>query len=501
MQQFGKYVLIEPIATGGMAEVFKALWRGDSGFERTVAIKRILPHLTEDEDFIKMFIDEAKIAVQLSHANIAQILDLGREGSSYFIALEYIDGRDLRAVLERERENGRAVPVDMATHIVMKVASALHHAHAATGRDGQPLNIIHRDVSPQNVLVSFEGEVKVIDFGLARAAGRLTQTQAGVVKGKLAYISPQQALGEPFDHRSDIFSLGVSFYEMLTGYRLYHRKTDVDTLLAVQACEVVPPRQCAPHIPVHLEAILMRTLQRDPNMRYQTAMDLHDDLEVFVYESGNVVTRHALADYLQELFQQAPTAARVAQHDLAAEVESLPPDSMPPDMTRPADTDPPRPGLDVGIQTEHEPLADVDNLDTRAVVLPEVSRSDAQPRAGLGADVPVDVDLGELDAGMEHHAPVDAMSEDAQTVHHVARLPHREPGEAATVTDTIPAPPMFESEDAGGVPEEAPTQLNRAPTAEEILEMFQEADATDDETVVGEPSTLLRDLSRRRDPK
>src|SRR5690606_307627 len=199
----------ERIGVGGMAEVFKAKTFGAEGFERLVAIKRILAHLVEDEDFVNMFIDEAKIAVRLQHPNIVGIHDLGRAGGTLYIAMEYVPGRDVRAIYDFEQERGGATPIGVACHIVMKMCEALHHAHFATGPRGEPLQVIHRDVSPQNVLISFDGEVKVADFGLAKARGRMVQTQAGVVKGKLAYMSPEQLRGDDIDHRVDVFGLGI----------------------------------------------------------------------------------------------------------------------------------------------------------------------------------------------------------------------------------------------------------------------------------------------------
>ena len=341
MKPFGKYLLHERIATGGMAEVFKgSLLNESSGFERLVAIKVILPQLGEDRDFVSMFIDEAKIAVQLSHSNIAQILDLGREGDAYFIAMEYVHGRDLRAILERERKRRSAVPVAVACHVAMKIAAALHHAHNATGRDGRPLGVIHRDVSPQNVLVSFDGEVKVCDFGLAKAAGRATQTNAGVVKGKLAYLSPQQAHGEDIDHRSDLYSLGLVLFELLTGRRMFDRGNDIDTVLAVQRNETVRLREAAPSMPAHLEAIIARALSRDPERRYQTGMDFHDDLEMFIYEHGALVTRKDVAGYVRALFEESTAPSTVT-----AVIEEPPrhdtiPVAAPPDSEPPPDSDP-----------------------------------------------------------------------------------------------------------------------------------------------------------------
>ncbi|MEQ8894247.1 MAG: serine/threonine-protein kinase [Sandaracinaceae bacterium] len=200
---FGKYVLLERVNVGGMAEVFKAKAFGVEGFERLVAVKRILPSIAEDQEFITMFIDEAKIAVQLTHANIAQIFDLGKVGDSYFIAMEYVHGKDLRAIFDRARKRGETVPVPMACYDVMKVCEGLDYAHNKKDAAGRELNLVHRDVSPQNILISYDGETKIIDFGIAKAAGKAGKTQAGILKGKFGYMSREQVRGVRVDRGSD----------------------------------------------------------------------------------------------------------------------------------------------------------------------------------------------------------------------------------------------------------------------------------------------------------
>jgi serine/threonine protein kinase len=214
---FGKYYLLERINVGGMAEVFKAKAFGVEGFERLLAVKRILPNIAEDEEFITMFIDEAKIAVQLQHANVAQIFDLGKVDDSYFIALEYVNGKDLRAIFDRGRQRGEVMSVPQACFVVMQVCEGLDYAHNKRDAQGHELHLVHRDISPQNVLIGFEGEIKLIDFGIAKAAGKASKTQAGILKGKFGYMSPEQVRGLPIDRRSDIFSVGIVLYELLTG--------------------------------------------------------------------------------------------------------------------------------------------------------------------------------------------------------------------------------------------------------------------------------------------
>ena len=240
-QPFGKYYLLERINVGGMAEVFKAKAFGVEGFERLVAVKRILPSVAQDEEFIRMFIDEAKIAVQLNHANIAQIFDLGMADGAYYIALEYVPGKDLRTLFENARKTRRPLTVAQACYSIIKICEGLDYAHNKRDGHGRELHIVHRDVSPQNVLISEEGEVKVIDFGIAKAAGRASRTKAGILKGKFGYMSPEQVRGLPLDRRSDIFSLGIILYEILTMERLFVGESDFATLEKVRNVEILPP--------------------------------------------------------------------------------------------------------------------------------------------------------------------------------------------------------------------------------------------------------------------
>ena len=225
--KFGNYLLLERIAVGGMAEVFVAKAFGVEGFERLLAIKKIVPTMGEDAEFIHMFVDEARIAVQLSHANIVQVLELGKHDENLYIAMEYISGRDLRQLIERFRKREQSVPVPQACLIVAEVCEALDYAHRKRDAQGRPLGIVHRDVSPQNVLVSFEGEVKLIDFGIAKAESRLQKTQSGILKGKFSYMSPEQVKGQPIDGRSDVFACGILLWELVCGENRIRRRREV----------------------------------------------------------------------------------------------------------------------------------------------------------------------------------------------------------------------------------------------------------------------------------
>ncbi|HZJ67504.1 MAG TPA: serine/threonine-protein kinase, partial [Kofleriaceae bacterium] len=299
---FGKYYLLERISVGGMAEVFRSKAFGVEGFERLVAVKRILPSVAEDKEFIRMFIEEAKLAVQLNHANIAQIFDLGVVDGSYYIALEHVHGRDLRGIFERCRELAEAMPIAQACFIAMKVCEGLDYAHNKRDQSGRSLQLIHRDVSPHNILVSFEGEVKLIDFGVAKAASAGPRTMAGILKGKFGYMSPEQARGGHIDRRSDVFSCGVVLYELLTGERLFAADSDYATAEKVKNVEILPPSTYNRKIPDELERIVLKALAKDVDERYQNAIDLHDELQAFVYTAGEFYSRKDLAGWMKRSF-------------------------------------------------------------------------------------------------------------------------------------------------------------------------------------------------------
>lgn len=339
---FGKYYLLDRISVGGMAEVFKAKAFGVEGFERLLAVKRILPSIAEDEEFITMFIDEAKIAVQLTHANIAQIFDLGKVGDSYFIAMEYIEGKDLRAIFDRMRKKGQTIPFPMAVYITMKICEGLDYAHNKKDSAGRDLNLVHRDVSPQNVLTSFDGQVKVIDFGIAKAAGKAGKTQAGILKGKFGYMSPEQVRGKPLDRRSDIFAVGICLWEMITGERLFIGESDFSTLEKVRNVDIVPPSSFNKRIPQELEKIVLKALGKEVEERYQSAIDLHDDLQSWMYTSGSFFSRKDLAAFQQEVFREdiEKNAAMNEEFDDSLLRSSVPP---PPRASKNTGTAPPPP--------------------------------------------------------------------------------------------------------------------------------------------------------------
>jgi serine/threonine protein kinase len=306
-RKFGPYSLIQQIAVGGMAEVHLARTEGIAGFEKYVAIKMIHPNFSEDQQFVQMLIDEAKITVQLSHVNIAQTFDLGRVGKTYYITMEFVEGCDLYKLLRTGAELDVDVPIDVASFIVKEAATGLDYAHRKRDAMGQPLKIVHRDVSPQNLLISSVGEVKVIDFGIAKATMRAQETQAGVIKGKYYYMSPEQAWGEHVDSRTDVFSVGIILYELLTGQMLYLEE-DLHLLLdMIREARIAPPSSLRRDIPPELEAIVMRALQKRPNDRYATAREMASDLDRFLHKVSPVFGTQDVVKWTKKVLGDEPS--------------------------------------------------------------------------------------------------------------------------------------------------------------------------------------------------
>jgi serine/threonine protein kinase len=303
LEEFGNYYLLEKIAVGGMAELFKARQRGVHNFEKIVAIKRILPHLSDNDEFVRMFIDEAKLAAQLTHPNIVQIFDLGKAGGFYYIAMEYVDGKDLRSLLRKVREYRSPFPEAVAAFVTMKVAMALDYAHRKRGMNDKELKLVHRDVSPQNVLISSEGAVKLVDFGIAKAATKSTQTMAGALKGKLLYMSPEQALGQSLDNRSDIYSLGLVLFELLTGERCFQADSELGVLEKVRLGKVQDIQTVNPVVSRDMANILNKALQKNVDQRYGSARLMERDLKSLLVRHGNEPTDHEVAEYVNTLLK------------------------------------------------------------------------------------------------------------------------------------------------------------------------------------------------------
>jgi len=299
---FGRYFLIDKIAVGGMAEVFKAKSFSHGGFEKLLVIKRILQHLSDNEEFVDMFIDEAKISVELQHPNIVQIYDFGRIQENYFIAMECVEGKDIKDILRKLAEKRKLLPTEYSVYIAHEMCKGLDYAHKRTDMQGSPLGIIHRDVSPSNILVSYSGEVKVADFGIAKAQISAYNTKGGVLKGKFEYMSPEQASGQTLNHQADIFATGIILHEMLTGRRLFKTDSDVKTLEKIKAADVELPSKLNPGVPKRLDEIVMRALAVDRTDRFEDARDLQSALLEFMYPATPDLTRENLGHFLTELF-------------------------------------------------------------------------------------------------------------------------------------------------------------------------------------------------------
>ncbi len=312
-QPFGAYDLLERINVGGMAEVFRAVHRQS---RRTVAIKRILPSIAEDEEFISMFRDEATIASQLDHPNIAKIFDIGRVDASYYIALEFVSGRDMRTIIDSAERRNASIPLDFTLHVMMSLCRGLDYAHRRKDASGIPLGLVHRDVSPQNILVSYDGDVKLIDFGIAKAAGKLARTQVGSIKGKFGYMSPEQVRGLPVDQRTDIFAVGICFWEFLTKQRLFHGDNEIVVMDRIRNADVDPPSRIVPGLAPELDQMVMRALAKDADERYTSASDFHADLSAYAHTVGMVVQRDLAADYMRRTFPN-DASLRVASHEEA----------------------------------------------------------------------------------------------------------------------------------------------------------------------------------------
>jgi serine/threonine protein kinase len=294
---FGRYRLLEQIARGGMAEVFKAKSHGVEGFEKVLVLKRILPELANNPQFVEMFLQEARLSVTLSHANIVQVFDLGREDDTYFIAMEYVPGMDLARVIRHHRKRSKPTPIALCVYIACEVARGLDYAHRRKDAHGQALGVVHRDVSPQNVLLSFEGEVKIADFGIARA--RNTVEQNGAVRGKYAYMAPEQANGQPIDARADVYALGVTLYEALTGRNPFVARTPQEVLLRVKSGAWTPLREARPDVPADLAEVIERSLSLRADARPPSAAVLYEELTQTLYSSGHRVGPHDLAEWVR----------------------------------------------------------------------------------------------------------------------------------------------------------------------------------------------------------
>lgn len=314
-QTAGQYYLMEKLAQGGMAEIYKGLSYDVHGLKKTVCIKKILPHLLASSEFIDSLIDEAKLAVRLVHGNIAQTYDLGKVGDDYFMVMEYVDGRSLSQIHKKCLSKGELIPIPILVFVVSEVLNGLNYMHRRTDENGNPLNIVHRDISPQNIMVSYSGTVKIIDFGIAKAMFKVGSTDSGVLKGKFAYMSPEQAHGDALDQRSDVFSLGIILHEMITGKRLFKAEDSRQTIRNVRRAQVESPSLFRADLPDELDRISMKALSKDRRRRYLFASEMHNDLVKFLYTTYPEFKPSDIGRFLQELFADDIADGKVAEAD------------------------------------------------------------------------------------------------------------------------------------------------------------------------------------------
>jgi serine/threonine protein kinase len=351
-----RYRVIEKLESGGMAEVFRAESEGLQGFRKQVAIKRVLPHLSSKKKFISMFLDEARLSAQLSHSNCVQVFDIGVGDSAFFIVMEFVDGANLKAIIEHLRKTGKDFPIEVAVYICVEICKGLVYAHELTDSNGVALHIVHRDMSPPNVLITKHGEIKIVDFGLAKANTQLEKSEPGIIKGKFSYLSPEAAMGQEVDLRTDVFAVGIILWELLSGQRLFLGDTDFQTVKKVQAAAVPSISAINKKVPPDLEKIIIRALARDPSQRYPDARSLGSELSRFLFRYGVPVSTFELGPLVQGVMkerqrarpQQASIIDKLIEEALF-EFTSLTDDkAAPPAGARPIEVSVARPGIDMG---------------------------------------------------------------------------------------------------------------------------------------------------------
>ena len=303
-EKFGKYSLLHKLATGGMGEVWLARQSGPAGFDRFIAVKRLLPNLAENNEFVQMFLDEARLAARLTHPNICQVYEFGREGGSYYLAMEYMHGESLSSMLERSIKERKPLSQPVVAMIIQQALEGLHFAHEAKDEQGRPLNLVHRDISPSNIFVTYDGQVKLLDFGIAKAAHRITQTVAGSIKGKFGYIAPEVYKGMTIDRRVDLFAMGVVLWEMLTRRRLYKRAAEYEILRAIVEEEPPDPRTLDSSISQELAQTALKALAKLPGERYQTALEMRRAVSSFLRSLRDEMDAQALAEVMVQLYGQ-----------------------------------------------------------------------------------------------------------------------------------------------------------------------------------------------------
>lgn len=391
MAERERYRPLFKLDSGGMAEVYVAEAESMAGFKKKVAIKRILPGLLKDERFVRMFLDEARLSLRLNHANIVSVFDIGKSQSSYFIVMEYVDGTNLKYILQYMSRRRSPVPVHLTVWILNEILKGLDYAHSLRDPEvGRNLGLVHRDISPPNILISWNGEVKLTDFGLAKASTQLESTDPGVVKGKFSYLAPEAANGLEVDHRADIFAVGIIAWEMLTGRRLFLGESDYKTVELVRNAEVPDMRPINPDVPPELEKIIRRALARDIEARYQHASDFADDLLGFLFSRSLKVSSRDLSDLLDEMRRSQPSsenAPQASQSNLILKLlddEFLHFKSLDEDSDAPTTGSQPLDGFLDGMSSNYDPsaplpLADFESSD--AAALPHQAREATPPPA------------------------------------------------------------------------------------------------------------------------
>src|SRR5262249_20765211 len=304
--RLGKYEIVTPLATGGMARIYVARTTGIGSFERHVVLKLITPERANDTTAVQMFLDEARLAAARNHQNVAQVFEVGQDAGIHYLAMEYVHGQDLRALLAKAGGQGTRVPLDLALTVVAGAAAGLHHAHERRDGNGVPLGIVHRDVSPSNIMIGYDGAVKLLDFGIAKATSRSVETQSGIIKGKFAYMAPEQCRGRDVDRRSDVFSLGIILYEISTQHRCFRADSDFDTMHRIVTGDIVRPTRLVQGYPQALEAIVMKALAVDANQRYQTAGLLLEAVESFAMAARMSLSTMGLGRFMRDMFGEVP---------------------------------------------------------------------------------------------------------------------------------------------------------------------------------------------------
>ena len=450
----GRYRVVDEIGIGGMASVHLARMDGPGGFQRWAAIKKIHSHLIEDDSFIQMFLDEAQVAARISHPNVAQVFDLGKTEDTYWIAMEYLHGEPLREIMRRTEEVGTAMPPEIACRVIADAAEGLHAAHDLTGKNGEQLNLVHRDVTPHNLFVTYDGITKVLDFGIAKFSSRAAHTKAGTLKGKLAYMSPEQVHGEQLDRRTDVFALGVVLWELTTGRRLFRMDSDLDTLAKVQECDVPRPSALIRGYPIDLEKIVMKALAKDRNERFKTAKELSRSLQQLLMRRGLFIASDEVAQYVGALFQD-----RMKKRDehlkWASEVT----------QTVNVDGSPPLDAVPKAIGRSQEG-SDVKNRSVPAKPLPA-----AGAPAASGAPRPVDIGSGRSSHAGQHGSPAASPPRPAAAPQPPRpSMAPKPPAQAQIVHDVHPADadgPTIQADvddaPASGPGEDGPTMMAVAP--------------------------------------